>query len=127
MRILVASADVDIYNSNWDGLLEKGLRAVKLASNVDDPLAESSAYFDVSTGRMFHGEPELAESAAAASVAAAERLRHHFYLARALFVRGTLARLRGDWEAARGFSERALATSPDEPRNLYQRLIEEYE
>ncbi|MCH8817368.1 MAG: protein kinase, partial [Chloroflexi bacterium] len=127
MRTLVAAGDVDLYDINWEGCLDKGLRAIELVPRVDDPRAEMLAYFHVSVGHLFLGDPDLADEPMAASVAAAERNRDHFYLARALFVGAILARCRGDWEVARGFSGRALEASPREPRNLYARILEEYE
>ena len=54
-------------------------------------------------------------------------LRHHFYLARTLFANGALSQLKGDWSAARDFSDRGLATSPRDPRLLLTRILLEYQ
>ena len=127
MRTLVAAADADIYDLNWDGSHEKGSRAIGLVGRVDDPRAEALAYFDVAIGHIVQGAPDLADEPVAASVAAAERLRHHFYLARSLFLQAILATLRGDWSAARECSGRALTVSPREPRHLFHLMLTEYE
>ncbi|MCH8816722.1 MAG: hypothetical protein IIC92_03185 [Chloroflexi bacterium] len=127
IRTLVAAADVDLYMANWESCLTNGERAVELVSRVDDPRAESLAYFHVALSHLFLGNPDLAEGPAMASVSAAERLRHHFYQARALFIPAMLNHARGDWPAARELTERALAVSPREPRTLYMRILEEYE
>ena len=47
-----------------------------------------------------------------ASVDAAERLHHHFYLGRALSGASWFSYGQGEWEAAREYSDRALAASP---------------
>jgi tetratricopeptide (TPR) repeat protein len=127
IRTLVAAADVDLYMARWENCLARGERAVELISRVDDPRAETLAYFHVALSHLFLGNPDLAEGPAMASVSAAERLRHHFYQARALFIPAMLNHARGDWPAARELTERALAVSPREPRTLYMRILEEYE
>ena len=127
MRTLVASSSAEVYQSNWESAVAIGLRAMELTPQVEDSQAETLAYYNIGLSRIVMGDPDGADGPAAASIAAAERLRHHFYLARALFLGAVLARLRGDWEAARGFSERALAASPQEPRALLSRILEEYE
>ena len=127
MRTLVASSSAEVYQSNWESAVAIGLRAIELVPRVEDSQAETIANYNIGLSRMIMGDPDGADWPVAACIAAAERLRHHFYLARATFLGAVLARLRGDWEAARGFSERALAASPQEPRALLSRILEEYE
>ncbi len=76
---------------------------------------------------MIRGDPDEAGLHATAMLVPAERLRHHFYLARTLFANASLAGCRGSWQAARDFSDRGLAVSPREARLLGNRLILEYE
>lgn len=66
-------------------------------------------------------EGRLDEAArhADATLAAAERLRHHFYLCRALYGRGWLASWQGAWEQGLVWARRGLEVSPFEPRLLY--------
>jgi tetratricopeptide (TPR) repeat protein len=64
---------------------------------------------------------------AEACLAAAERLRHHFYLARAFVANEWLMRLGGRWQAALDLSDRGLAVSPRETRQLALRTLLEYE
>jgi len=86
MRTLVDAADADIYATNWERAREKGAQALELIDRVDDPRSESAAHFAVGIGHLIRGEPDLADGPAAGSVAAAERLRHHFYIARSSFL-----------------------------------------
>ena len=61
------------------------------------------------------------------SLAAAERLRHHFYLGRALNQMSWLYYRKGEWQAAREFNDRGLAASPRETRLLHVRFVLENE
>ena len=58
------------------------------------------------------GDPEGAAQLNSASLSAAQRLRHHFYLARAIWLNQALSHLTGEWLKARGFSEQGLAVAP---------------
>ena len=64
---------------------------------------------------------------AEASLAPAEELRHHSYIARATWVNDAIHRLKGEWEAAKKFSGHGLATSPFDPRLLLSRILSEHE
>ncbi len=54
-------------------------------------------------------------------------MRHRTWLIFALWSNETLSRLKGDWQAAREFSDRGLAVAPREPRLLGFRTLLEYE
>lgn len=104
MRTLVDGADVDIYHGDWSSGLKRAFRAVELAPRANDPRSEMLAHYWAALPlALVTGEPDLASQHAAASLVAAERLRHHFYLARALIANAWPISLKGDWAASRAF------------------------
>jgi len=127
LRTLVSSAEIEGYHLRWEEAVAVGTQALNLASRVDDPRSEMLAHYWVSLSRFILGDAEGIAQHAEAMLAAAERLRHHFYLARALFSNEMMARCLGEFAAARQFSERGLAVSPRETRLLFGRTLLEYE
>ena len=127
LRILASSAEIEGYHLRWQEAVDVGTRALELASRVDDPRSEMLAHYWVAIPRFVLGDAEGIAQHAEALLAAAERLRHHFYLARALFASENLARCRGEFAAARQLSERGLAVSPQESRLLLGRTVLEFE
>jgi class 3 adenylate cyclase/tetratricopeptide (TPR) repeat protein len=127
MRTLANAAEVEAYYNHGEESLQNGLRAVALAGRVDDPDAELLARYWISFRQLIVGESSAASLHAAAMLGLANRLGHHFYLARTLFVNEALSRLKGEWQFARNFSDRGLTLSPREPRLLAARLALEFE
>jgi tetratricopeptide (TPR) repeat protein len=127
MRTLVSAAEVDGYHSHWQEALDSSLRAIELIPRIDDPRTEMLARYWATLPLMIIGNPDEADLQAAAMLSPAERLRHHFYLARTLFAHTCLSQCRGNWQAARDFSDRGLAVSPREARLLGNRVLLEYE
>jgi ATP/maltotriose-dependent transcriptional regulator MalT len=76
---------------------------------------------------MFMGDLERAQRYRLAMLALAERLRDRYWLVYALWGNEYLCQLKGDWRAARDFSDRALATECMDPRPLSSRALLEYE
>ena len=122
MRTLVASSSAEVYQSNWESAVAIGLRAIELVPRVEDSQAETIANYNIGLSRMIMGDPDGADGPVAACIAAAERLRPHFYLARAPFLGALLARSSGDWEAARGLTARAAAAAPPVPPRMMTRI-----
>ncbi len=56
-----------------------------------------------------------------------ERLRDRYWLSSSLGFNGILCHSIGDWPSARDFSNRSLAVSPGDPRNLAARAVWEYQ
>jgi predicted ATPase len=127
LRALADAAETLGYRSRYQEALEKALRAAELARRVDDPRSEMLGHYWAALLLVSMGDPVRAEGHAVASVAAAERLRHHFYLARALWAQECLAGCRGQWQAARELNDRGLGVSPRESRLLCTRVILECE
>ena len=76
---------------------------------------------------MVMGDLDGATRHSVAALPPAERLRHRFYLSRALTMNVWLCQLKGDWQAARDFSDRGLAVSPQDPPLLTARAVLEYQ
>jgi tetratricopeptide (TPR) repeat protein len=85
LRALADAAETTGTLNRFQEALEKALRATELAASGDDPRSEMLAHYWSAVVLMSIGQPNEAERHAVAAVAAAERLRHHFYLARALW------------------------------------------
>ncbi len=105
-RTLVDAAEVAMYRNQMQDTLDLSLRALDLKPMVDDPRIEALANFYASISYTINGEPGPAAGYAEAGIAAAQRLRHHFYLARTLASREYAARLTGQWQAARDLGNR---------------------
>jgi tetratricopeptide (TPR) repeat protein len=127
MHTLANAAEVEAYYNHGEESLQNGLRAVALAGRVHDPDAELLARYWISFRQLIVGESSAASLHTAAMLGLADRLRHRFYLSRTLFVNEVLSRLKGEWQAARNFSDRGLTLSPREPRLLAARLAFEFE
>ena len=123
LRTLLDAAEVALYHNQIQDLLTLSLRAVDLTSMVDDPRGEALANFYASISHTIRGEPGPAAQFGDAGIAAAQRLRHHFYLARTLSVREYVARLLGQWPTALELCNRGLAVSPRESRLLFGRVL----
>ena len=126
-RALADAAEAALYGAQYADALAYGLRGSELAARIDDPRAETLGHDFAALSSVVMGNLDRAAHHVAASLVAAERLRHSFYLGRALYANGLVARCRGDWETARSFDDRGLTTSPQDPRLLMNRVLEEAE
>jgi len=127
LRTLVSAAEVEAFFFHYREALSKSLEAIALLAEIDDPRSETMAQFWAGNSSVYLGDLAVAERHIKQSIAAAERLRHHFYLGRALNQMCWLSYRRGEWQAARDFNDRGLAASPRETRLLHTRMILEYE
>jgi len=118
MRTLTEAARVDRFGLQLPEGLSKSRQAIELLARFDDPEVEATAHYEASLVLCINGEIEEAQRHATAMLAAAERLRDRFWLSSALLINGTLCKARGDWQAARDYSERALAVQPEDSRIL---------
>ena len=127
MRTLVSAGRTDAHQLRWQESLEKCLRAIELAHRLNDPRSLVPASFWATQSLAVMGDLGTAKKVASAALAAAERLRHRYWLAVALDTNGILARLEGDWQAAREYIDRGLTVAPDQLRFAFQRTLLEYE
>jgi len=112
-------AELEFFDVHLPGMLPAALRAAELAEQVNDPRAEMQAHYWASIALAQEGRLDEASRHAEAAVATAERLRHHFYLTRALYGRAWLASWQGEWDQGLAWARRGLKISPFEPRLLY--------
>ncbi|MGH2544146.1 MAG: ATP-binding protein, partial [Ardenticatenaceae bacterium] len=106
MRVMAVSANVDGYHMKWQQCLEKSLRALELAAQVDDPVDKQRAHNWAYNSSFVTGDPKRAEEHITEAYAIAEALRNVFNIEVALSRRRILAYLCGEWEALYALSDR---------------------
>ena len=127
IRTLASSARLDYGRLNFQGCLEKGLRAVKLAQYVAEPQAEVSARYSAERVLLVNGDLERARPHGTAILALSEKLRDRSWMASALWLNERKSCLEEDWSAARALNDRGLATLYMDPRLLGTRVLLEYQ
>ena len=127
MWTLVYAATLNVYHRHYQQTLEESLRAIELARRADDSYAEVDARFWCSFALMVSGDLEGMQLHSSAMLTVAEKLGHRNWLTSALNRHEVLSQLRGEWLSSRGYSERGLSISPQEPRHLGSRVLLEYQ
>ena len=127
IRALVDGSRVDGFLMRWEDSLAKSLEAIELLGEVDYPRYEVPARFWATMNLIGNGDLERATEVARSSMATAERMSHRSFLQVACWTNEPVARMRGDWEAARSFADRGLALADQEPAFLFGRALVEYE
>ena len=127
MRTLANAVPLDFRHFRYQDGVEKGLRAIELASQIDYPLAEMDARVYLSAILFCIGELEEAEQQTMELLAVAERIRDRSWLAFSLFRNAQVSSFRGDWGAARDFTDRGLTLEPRDLPNLAARISLEHE
>ena len=85
--------------------------------------SETYARYRAAFALMQTGHADEATIESGANLALAEQLKDRGLLADALYVKSTLAQLKGEWREARAHSDRALALSPHQLPFLQIRLL----
>jgi DNA-binding CsgD family transcriptional regulator len=127
LRTLAYATSVDHFNLRWSEVLAKSCRIRELARRVDDPRSETYARYRAAFALMQAGRADEATLESDANLALSERLKDRGLLADALYVKSTLAQLKGEWREARAYCDRALALSPNQVPFLQIRLLLECE
>jgi len=128
IRALVDAARVDRFHLRYQECLIGNLKAIEMARLVDDPQAQVSAHYEASLALMYVGELLQAREHVKATVELAERLRTCWWLYSAYGVQALLSALEGDWQAARGFTDRSLSAAYGSTgRMIARRVVLEYE
>ena len=127
MRILASATVADVQYLRLQGGLVKSLRAIELASLIDDPHTEVDARFYSALGLWWMGDLEGLFRQAQMALIPAEQLRDRYWLASSLWTNEIPCSLSGDWGKAREFNDRCLAVAPTDPRPLYTRALLESE
>lgn len=87
----------------------------------------SLAHFWATTAYYALGQSADAVPHAGTCLQLAERLRLPSHITTALWANETLARLRGDWKAAREYIDRGLELAPEDSRLLSSRMLMEHQ
>jgi tetratricopeptide (TPR) repeat protein len=127
MRTMVYVAGLDGEYLEFENTLAKSLRTVQLARHEPNPQVELIAHFWATTAYYALGQSADAVSHADTCLKLADRLKVPSQITTALWANETLARLRGDWQAARGFIDRGLELAPEDSRLLSGKLLLEYQ
>ena len=127
MQTLVSGACVDFHHYRHQQSLDRNRLAIELKERVDLPMEEAHAHYD-----LFHVGYALGDQKAAARhveemIAPAERSRTDLWRANAMEANENLSSAKGDWQAARNFSDQGLAISPQEPNLLGCRALLEFQ
>ncbi|HLF04058.1 MAG TPA: AAA family ATPase, partial [Dehalococcoidia bacterium] len=127
MKTLVAAGHVDAIHLRHGDCLGKDLRAIELAKEVEEPLEESHAHYELAQILYCMGDLERATKHAEAMFEPAKRSGHTYRLANAHTIRGTVYAMKGDWDRARDCLERALQISPRDALPLGELAILEFQ
>jgi len=122
LRILANAAHVDLFNLNFHENLEKGFRAIGLATRVDDlGVEEEHARRYTTMSLLAIGDPARGRQQAEATLRISEQLHQRSLLGWAEWLNSEVALLGGDWVNARLHSDRALSLMPNAMHILAQR------
>ncbi len=118
---------VDSNHIRSNECLEHSVRALALASQVNDPRSELGARYSAVTSLIATGDVQRAAQIAGGMLEPAERLRDSFWLAGSYWKNEIVCRLTGDWEAAREFAKRGLSVSSNPSLLLQDMTLLEFE
>ena len=127
MRTLVSGACVNFTNCRFEQSLHLNLQSIELAAIVDQPTHEAHARYDLMGVLYATGDLEGAARHALAMLGPAERSGIHQWQVSAMESNENVSSAKGDWEAARNFSEQGLAMSPRQANLLGCRALLEYQ
>jgi DNA-binding CsgD family transcriptional regulator/tetratricopeptide (TPR) repeat protein len=127
LRTLAYATSVNHFDLRWSEVLAKSRRIRELARRVDDPRSETYARYRAAFALMQTGHADEATLESDANLALAEQLKDRGLLADALYVKTTLAQLKGEWREALAHGDRALALSPHQLPFLQIRMLLECE
>ncbi len=127
MGTLANAANVHYFHGNEQEALRTSLRAIDLSAQVNDPRTELAARYIAVLGLLGRGNLQDAARHATAMLDLAEKIRDHLWLYMAYWQSEEVSTRKGDWHAARSFSDRALSVSPGAPTLLSTRVFLEYQ
>jgi ATP/maltotriose-dependent transcriptional regulator MalT len=127
MITLVAGACVNFVQCHFQESLYQNLRAIELADRVDHPVPEAHARYDLMHVLYAMGDLESAASHATAMLSPAERSGIRAWQTSAMEANENVASAKGDWKAAREFTQRGLAVDPRHTILLGSRVLLEYQ
>ena len=128
MRTLQGASFAYLQALNRNESLTKAIEAIRRAPQADNPMVESLAHHHAATALLCMGDLGRARVHAANSLPPAERFRQALTMSWALQINEQVASAAGEWDAARGFSDRHLALdSTVMEEQLASRALLEYQ
>ena len=124
---LAHAAFLDVYHLRPKEGLARSSSAIELARQLEPSVPEVIAHYSAMLPLWFMGETQRAGQHAEAALAVAEKMRDRVWLGRALIANEVVREVRGDWDAARTYSDRTQSVSPKDVRGLVFRILLEYE
>jgi len=124
LQTLGFAAGVDYQLVRLQSGLEKATRAIELARDVDDPVAESQAQASACLVMISSGDFKGLRAHADRLLELAERLRNRGILGEAYWALATCAAVEGDWQRAREYCERGLEQFPGTRLSSLRYLLE---
>ena len=106
---------------------EDYVRAIELVQHIDQPYEEPHAHYDLAHALYALGDLDGAARHAASMMVSTERSGTRRWKASSLEMNHNVASAKGDWLAARNFSDRSLEWSPEDPPTLLGRAVLEYQ
>jgi DNA-binding NarL/FixJ family response regulator len=127
LRTLANAAHVDASHLRWQDSLDNSLQAIRLSGYKDDLASMLRPHACAVNAFLQFGKPGEAQQHADAMLVIAEQLRDWIWLTRAYQLSHMLSHQVGDFQSARGFSDRALAMVPRDTLALAWRVQLEYQ
>ena len=128
VRTLGYAARVAGMHLHLNESLQRCLEVLALADKVDEPRATVDAAFWASlVSYCSLGDTDAGARHAQEALATAEKLGDRYRLGNSIWINETGYRLRGDWSAARGLSDRCMGITGGDPRPIMTRAMLEFE
>ena len=118
---------VNVHHLRYQVALENGPRAIELAQQLNEPMAEVLASYYTALSLIALGEFDEARQHASRTPAVSERLRDRAWLTSAIIPNQLLCQATGDFKTAIELTDQGLALSPMDRRHLQRRAHLEYE
>ena len=127
MRTLANAAHVHYFQARFQEALQASLQSIQLSQQVDDWWSELSARYIAALTLRGDGNLEDSVRQVDAMLPLAEKVRDHLLLMLTYWMGEISSAAKGDWEAARSFSDKGLDIAPEAPTLLSTRIWLEYE
>ena len=127
VKILSSASVIDIWERRIGDSTQKNIRILELLPNVEMPFAETLAKSEIANHALIAGDLDKARQYAFESIAAADGSYNYHHMTAEYFFNATLARIHGDWQGVRDFTDKALDVSRNEAFGLCVRALLHHE
>ena len=126
-RSLLLAAFIEREEQNLEKSLKRSLEALEISKRIPDLLRTTVAHHQAQDALISSGMFDRGRHHAANELDGAHRLQDRYLLMLAFAANQRYQIARGDWGAARDFSDRGLSLEPNDPFLLANRARLEYE